>query len=83
MKPYLIALAATAFAANVIVASPALGADSALLPMQEIKGNISYVSGGVGEDEAAAMKRVRWNSDRLLMDIAAIQPYAAPDGKKG
>lgn len=57
MKLYVIALAAAAFATYIIVASPALSADSAALLAQEVQGSISYVTGGVGEDEATTFKR--------------------------
>lgn len=43
-------------ATGIFVAAPVFSTDPAL-PAQEIQGNISYVTGGVGEDEAAALKR--------------------------
>lgn len=57
MKPDALALAVATLAAGIIVAAPMLNADPAALPKQEIQGNVSYMSGGVGEDEAAALKR--------------------------
>ena len=52
-----LALAVATLAASIILAAPMLIADPAVLPEQKIQGNISYMSGGVGEDEAAALKR--------------------------
>ncbi len=57
MKLYAIVLAAATFATFIIVASPVLGAYPDALPAQEIQGSISYVTGGVGEDEATTFKR--------------------------
>lgn len=57
MKLDALALAVAMLAAGIILAAPMLSADPAALPQQEIQGNISYMSGGVGEDEAAALKR--------------------------
>jgi hypothetical protein len=57
MKLYAIALAAATLATYIIVVSPALSADSAALLAQDVQGNISYVTGGVGEDEATTFKR--------------------------
>ena len=57
MKIYLTALAVAAFAASLITGSAAFGADPAATPAQETQGNVSFISGGVGEDEAAMMKQ--------------------------
>ena len=57
MKLDALALAVAMLTAGIIVAAPMLNADPVALPKQEIQGNISYMSGGVGEDEAAALKR--------------------------
>lgn len=54
MKLYTLAAETALVAAAIFFTSPAAGA--AALPGQDTQGNISYVSGGVGEDEAAAMK---------------------------
>jgi hypothetical protein len=45
-----------AILAAAIVTLPAVAADSNVSPAQGTQGNVSFVSGGVGEDEAAAMK---------------------------
>jgi len=69
-------------ATGIIVAPPVLSIDLAALPPEEIRGNISYVTGGVGEDEAAALKRASaayplqlqfvqkaWPRDEFLADV--------------
>ena len=45
-----------ALMAVAIVTLPAVAADSNVSPAQGTQGKVSFVSGGVGEDEAAAMK---------------------------
>jgi enamine deaminase RidA (YjgF/YER057c/UK114 family) len=54
MKLDRIIIAATFAAASITL--PAAAADSNISPAQGTQGNVSFVSGGVGEDEAAAMK---------------------------
>ena len=56
MKPTLKILAATVTAAGLGTAGPALSAESAALPPAQVQGAVSYVTGGVGLDEAAAFK---------------------------
>jgi hypothetical protein len=46
--------------------SPALSADMSLLPKPETRNNITYLSGGVGEDEAAAMKAAAKSYNLML-----------------
>ena len=48
-------IGAAALAAT-IASLPPVAADSNVSPAQGNQGNVSYVSGGVGDDEAAAMK---------------------------
>ena len=57
MKRNASAFAAAALAAGIIAAAPALGTDSTALPPEHVQGNARFVTGGVGEDEAAALKR--------------------------
>jgi hypothetical protein len=40
-----------------VAAGPALSADTASLPSVQVQGEVSYVTGGIGDDEAAAFKR--------------------------
>jgi hypothetical protein len=57
MKPTLKILAASIIAAGLGTAGPALSAESASLPPAQVQGEVSYVTGGVGLNEAAAFKR--------------------------
>ena len=82
MRHDALVLTAAVLAAGVIVAGPVFSTDSAALPAEEVQGNISFVSGGVGEDEAAALKRAAarfplqlqfvqkaWPRDEFLADV--------------
>jgi hypothetical protein len=57
MKLHVIALATAALTTNIVIGSPAANAEPTAFATQRNQGNISYVTGGVGEDEAAALKR--------------------------
>ena len=57
MKLNAIALATTTFVMTLMAASPVLSADASGLPAEAIQGNIRYITGGVGEDQAAAFKQ--------------------------
>ncbi len=83
MKRNALALTVVAtLATGIIVAAPVLSTDSAALPAEEVQGNISFVTGGVGEDEAAMLKRAAagyplqmqfvqkaWPRDEFLADV--------------
>lgn len=56
MRRNALVLTVATLATGIIVAAPVFSTDPAL-PAQEVQGNIRYVTGGVGEDEAAALKR--------------------------
>jgi len=55
MKPQLKPLAASIIVAGLGAAGPALSMPS--LPPQQVQGAVSYVTGGIGEDEAAAFRQ--------------------------
>ena len=57
MKLNVIAFAATTLVTSLLAASLVLSADESALPAEKIQGNVRYISGGVGEDAAAAFKR--------------------------
>ena len=62
MKPIAMSRAARTLAGTVAVvdmgiATLTFGADSMVLPAEETQGNVRYVSGGVGEQSAAAFKQ--------------------------
>jgi len=56
MKPKLTMIAASLTLMSLVIASPASRADSSSLPAVKMQGGVSYVTGGIGEDEAAAFK---------------------------
>ena len=56
MKPTRKTLAASIIVAGLAAAGPALSAESASLPPLQVQGAVSYVTGGIGVNEAAAFK---------------------------
>lgn len=44
--------------ASVVLSTSALAEEPMLLPKAEVLGNVTYVTGGIGEDETAAMRGV-------------------------
>ena len=68
-----LALTAAILATGLIVAAPVLSTDSAALPAEQVQGNISFVTGGVGEDEAAALKRA---AARYPLQLQFVQKNA-------
>lgn len=57
MKPKLTQLAATIIVTGLGAAGPALGGDMSSLPSEQVQGVVSYITGGIGEEEAAAFKQ--------------------------
>lgn len=58
MKPVLNILTATLIAANIVVATPALSASmGSSLPPETKQGNVSFVTGGIGQSEAIAFQQ--------------------------
>ena len=56
MKPTLKTLAASIIVTGLGAAGPALSGDMPSLPPVQVQGAVSYITGGIGEDEAAAFK---------------------------
>jgi hypothetical protein len=56
MKPRLSNLAVSIIVTGLGAAGPALGTDMSSLPPIKVQGVVSYVTGGIGEDEAAAFR---------------------------
>jgi hypothetical protein len=54
------------FAAAISQAVPASAADFGALPPVETQGNVTYVTGGVGQPEATAMKAAAGRYDLAL-----------------
>jgi hypothetical protein len=67
-------LASATIATNLLVAAPAVAADGQTLPAPEMQGYVSYVSGGIGEDEAAAMKRAAAGFPLELQFVQKARP---------
>jgi len=57
MKPTRKTLVASVIVAGIGGAGPALASESASLPPLQVHGEVSFVSGGIGLNEAAAFKR--------------------------
>jgi hypothetical protein len=57
MNPTLKKFAASIIATGLGAAGPALGTDMTSLPPAQVQGVVSFVTGGIGEDEAAAFKQ--------------------------
>jgi hypothetical protein len=60
--------------AGLAVASPAPGADSSTLPVPQEQGAISYITGGIGEDEAIAFKQAATSYPLELLFVQKAQP---------
>ncbi len=50
-------LIASLIIATGLNAGPALGTNTAMLPTEKVQGAVSYITGGIGEDESAAFKQ--------------------------
>jgi hypothetical protein len=57
MKPRTATIFTALAAAGVLAIGPALAASMHNLPEQRSQGSVTYMTGGIGADEAAAMKR--------------------------
>jgi len=70
MKPLLNILSTTLIAANIVVATPAIG-DSmgSCLPPETIQGNVSFVSGGIGQSEAMTFQN---NAKHFPLEIEFV-----------
>jgi len=64
---------ATALAAT-FLSFPASAADSNIAPVQSAQGNVNFITGGVGEDEAAAMKSAATGYSLELQFVQKAQP---------
>jgi hypothetical protein len=57
MKPRISALLQSLVVAGTLLAVPAMGASMSNLPAEKTQGNVSYMSGGIGSSESAAMRK--------------------------
>lgn len=56
------------------VAGPALSTDTASLPTEQVQGGVSYVTGGIGEDQAASFKRAAAAYPLEMMFVQKARP---------
>lgn len=74
MKSKLTALVVSITLMALAVASPVSRADTVYLPSATTQGAVSYITGGVGEDEAAAFKRAAAEYPLELLFAQKAQP---------
>lgn len=74
MKPKLRKLAASIIIAGLGAAGPALSTDMSSLPPVQVQGAVSYITGGVGEDEAAAFKRAAATFPLEMLFVQKARP---------
>lgn len=74
MKPKLMKLAASIIVTGLGAAGPALSTDMSSLPPVQAQGAVSYMTGGIGEDEAAALKRAAAAFPLEMMFVQKARP---------
>jgi hypothetical protein len=67
-------LIASIIAAGLVAAGPARSTDTASLPAAHEQGRISYITGGIGEDEAAALKQAAATYPLEMLFVQKGQP---------
>lgn len=70
MKLKTLAISIIATTALLTATSPVLSADNYLLPAEATQGEIRYITGGIGLDEAAAFKQA---AARYMMELQFVQ----------
>ena len=76
MKRSAITVAATTLITSLMLASPVLGADASALPAEQAQGNVRYISGGVGDDSAAAFKQA---AAKYALELQFVQKATPRD----
>lgn len=76
MKRSAITVAATTLITSLMLASPVLGADASALPAEQAQGNVRYISGGVGDDSAAAFKQA---AAKYALELQFVQKASPRD----
>lgn len=74
MKPKLTKLAASIIVTGLGAAGPALGTDMSSLPPVQMQGVVSYITGGIGEDEAAAVKHAAATYPLEMLFVEKARP---------
>ena len=74
MKPKLTKLFASILVTGLGAAGPALSTDMSSLPPVQVQGAVSYITGGVGEDEAAAFKHVAATYPLEMLFVQKARP---------
>lgn len=76
MKRSAITVAATTLITSLMLASPVLGADASALPAEQSQGSVRYISGGVGDDSAAAFKQA---ASKYPLELQFVQKATPRD----
>jgi hypothetical protein len=74
MKPKLTKLAASIIITGLSAAGPALSTDMSSLPPVQAQGAVSYMTGGIGEDEAAAFKHAAAGFPLEMLFVQKARP---------
>ena len=74
MKPTLTTIAASLSLTALVIANPVASADTSSLPSVKMQGGVSYVTGGIGENEAAALKHAAATYPLELLFAQKAQP---------
>lgn len=74
MKPKLTKLAAFIIVTGLGAAGPAVSTDMSFLPPVKVQGAVSYITGGVGEDEAAAFKHAAATYPLEMLFVQKARP---------
>src|SRR5271170_3325486 len=78
MKPLLNILSTTLIAANIVVATPAISASmGSCLPPETTQGNVSFVSGGIGQNEAMTFQNTAKNFPLEIEFVMKDEPRNA------
>lgn len=74
MKPKLTTLAASIILTGLVAIGPVLSADASPLPSERVQGQVSFITGGIGEDEATAFKNAAATYPLELLFVQKARP---------
>ena len=74
MKPKLTTLAASIILAGLVAIDPMLNAGASPLPSERVQGQVSFITGGIGEDEATAFKNAAATYPLELLFVQKARP---------
>ena len=75
MKPKLTTLAASIVLTGLVAMGPVQSADASPLPSERVQGQVRFITGGVGEDEAIAFKNAAAAYPLELLFAQKAGPY--------